>query len=92
MRNSFAPPSSAPRLKLDLLRTTVLKHFQSLMSESHDEALLREIVEEMQPENAEETLQLLRELLDQEQQVAHLARPHKILINIEAMLKAYLEG
>ena len=62
------------------------------MSESHDEALLREIVEEMQPENAEETLQLLRELLDQEQQVAHLARPHKILINIEAMLKAYLEA
>ena len=35
MRNSFAPPSSAPRLQLDLLRTTVLKHFQSLMSESH---------------------------------------------------------
>ncbi|MCH2288291.1 MAG: hypothetical protein MK447_00020 [SAR324 cluster bacterium] len=26
MRNSFAPPSSAPRLQLDLLRTTVLKH------------------------------------------------------------------
>ncbi|MGB0434376.1 MAG: hypothetical protein ACPGKQ_08485 [bacterium] len=35
MRNSFAPPSSAPRLQLDLLRTTVLKHFQSLMSEFH---------------------------------------------------------
>ncbi|GIS37438.1 MAG: hypothetical protein Ct9H90mP9_4680 [Pseudomonadota bacterium] len=35
MRNSFAPPSSAPRLQLDLLRTTVLKHFQSPMSESH---------------------------------------------------------
>ena len=61
------------------------------MSESHDEALLREIVEEMQPEHAEEMLQLLQELLDQEQQVAHLARPHKILINIESMLKSYLE-
>ncbi|MDP6765833.1 MAG: hypothetical protein QF691_07300 [SAR324 cluster bacterium] len=38
MRNSFAPPSSAPRLQLDLLRTTVLKHFQSLMSESHGDS------------------------------------------------------
>ena len=35
MRNSFAPPSSAPRPQLDLLRTTVLKHFQNLMSEFH---------------------------------------------------------
>ena len=31
----FAPPSIAPRLQFDLLRTTVLKHFQSLMSEFH---------------------------------------------------------
>ena len=31
MRNSFAPPLSAPRLQLDLLRTTVL----NLMSEFH---------------------------------------------------------
>ena len=29
----FSPPSTAPRLQLDLLLTKVLKHFQSLMSE-----------------------------------------------------------
>ena len=39
MRNSFAPPSSVPRLQLDLLRTTVLKHFQSLMSEFHVDSI-----------------------------------------------------
>ena len=38
MRNSFAPPWSAHRLQLDLLRTTVLKHFQNLMSEFHIES------------------------------------------------------
>ena len=37
------------------------------------------------------TLQaLLEELLDMEQQVAHMARPHRILLNIEAKLKAHL--
>ena len=33
---------------------------------------------------------LLEELLDMEQQVAHMARPHRILLNIEAKLKAHL--
>ena len=38
------------------------------------------------------TLQaLLEDLLDMEQQVAHMARPHRILLNIEAKLKAHLE-
>ena len=37
------------------------------------------------------TLQaLLEELLDMEQQVAHMARPHRILLNIETKLKAHL--
>ena len=37
------------------------------------------------------TLQaLLEDLLDMEQQVAHMARPHRILLNIEAKLKAHL--
>ena len=37
------------------------------------------------------TLQaLLEELLDMERQVAHMARPHRILLNIEAKLKAHL--
>ena len=34
---------------------------------------------------------LLEELLDMEQQVAHMARPHRILLNIEARLKQHLE-
>jgi len=37
------------------------------------------------------TLQaLLEDLLDMEQQVAHMARPHRILLNIEAKLKTHL--
>lgn len=37
------------------------------------------------------TLQsLLEELLDMEQQVAHMARPHRILLNIEEKLKQHL--
>ena len=34
---------------------------------------------------------LLEELLDMEQQVAHMARPHRILLNIEEKLKEHLE-
>ena len=37
------------------------------------------------------TLQaLLEDLLDLEQQVAHMARPHRILLNIEEKLKEHL--
>ena len=35
---------------------------------------------------------LLEDLLDMEQQVAHMARPHRILLNIEGKLKAHLGG
>ena len=33
---------------------------------------------------------LLEDLLDLEQQVAHMARPHRILLNIEEKLKEHL--
>lgn len=62
------------------------------MNESHDQELLEKIVAQMTDANSEQVLLLLRELLDQEQQVAHIARPHRILLNIEEMLKKHLEG
>lgn len=62
------------------------------MNESHDQELLEKIVAQMTNANSEQVLLLLRELLDQEQQVAHIARPHRILLNIEEMLKKHLEG
>jgi hypothetical protein len=62
------------------------------MSDSHDIELLEKIVARMTDTNSEQVLLLLRELLDQEQQVAHIARPHRILLNIEEMLKKHLEG
>jgi len=62
------------------------------LNESHDQELLEKIVAQMTNANSEQVLLLLRELLDQEQQVAHIARPHRILLNIEEMLKKHLEG
>ena len=62
------------------------------MNESHDQELLEKIVAQMTDVNSEQVLLLLRELLDQEQQVAHIARPHRILLNIGEMLKKHLEG
>ena len=62
------------------------------MNEYHDQELLEKIVAQMTDVNSEQVLLLLRELLDQEQQVAHIARPHRILLNIEEMLKKHLEG
>lgn len=62
------------------------------MNESHDQELLEKIVAQMTNANSEQVLLLLRELLDQEQQVAHIARPHRILLNIEERLKKHLEG
>ena len=62
------------------------------MNEPHDQELLEKIVAEMTDSNSEEILQLLQELLDQEQQVSHIARPHRIILNIEEMLKQHLEG
>ena len=62
------------------------------MNEPHDQELLEKIVAEMTDSNSVEILQLLQELLDQEQQVSHIVRPHRIIINIEEMLKQHLEG
>jgi methanogenic corrinoid protein MtbC1 len=62
------------------------------MSETHDEELLEQIVEEMAEGKKDDLLILLQELLDQEQQVSHIARPHRILLNIEDMLKKHLEA
>ena len=43
------------------------------MSSGWDDELLTKVVEDANLENSDEILQLLRELLDMEQQVAHLA-------------------
>jgi hypothetical protein len=62
------------------------------LSDSHEQELLENIVAQMTDVGSERILLLLQELLDQEQQVAHIARPHRILLNIEEMLKKHLEG
>ncbi len=62
------------------------------MNEPHDHELLEKIVDDMTDSNSEEILQLLQELLDQEQLVSHIVRPHRIIMNIEEMLKQHLEG
>tara|TARA_B100000767_G_C19611767_1_gene470159 strand:- start:625 stop:819 length:195 start_codon:yes stop_codon:yes gene_type:complete len=56
-----------------------------------DDELLQQVVSDSDVENPEEILQLLKELLDLEQQVAHLARPRNILIKIDQLLKESLE-
>ena len=61
------------------------------MSLAWDDELLQEVVSDSDVENPEEILQLLKELLDLEQQVAHLARPRNILIKIDQLLKESLE-
>lgn len=61
------------------------------MSLAWDDELLQEVVNDSDAENPEEILQLLKELLDLEQQVAHLARPRNILIKIDQLLKESLE-
>ncbi len=61
------------------------------MSLAWDDELLQEVVSDSDAENPEEVLQLLKELLDLEQQVAHLARPRNILIKIDQLLKESLE-
>jgi len=60
------------------------------MTDSDGDLLAQAIAAVMGKEDPE--LQaLLEELLDMEQQVAHMARPHRILLNIEARLKQHLE-
>ena len=61
------------------------------MSLAWDDELLQRVVSDSDAENPEEVLQLLKELLDLEQQVAHLARPRNILIKIDQLLKESLE-
>ena len=61
------------------------------MSLAWDDELLQRAVSDSDVENPEEILQLLKELLDLEQQVAHLARPRNILIKIDQLLKESLE-
>jgi|GEM_PF-1452163 uncharacterized heparinase superfamily protein len=61
------------------------------MMSAWNEELLQQVVNDSDAENPEEILQLLKELLDLEQQVAHLARPRNILIKIDQLLKESLE-
>ena len=56
----------------------------------NDSDLLKEAIEAVAGNGDSELQALLEELLDMEQQVAHMARPHRILLNIEEKLKEYL--
>jgi len=56
-----------------------------------DGDLLAQAIQAVLGKEDPELQALLEELLDMEQQVAHMARPHRILLNIEARLKQHLE-
>ena len=56
----------------------------------NDSELLKEAIEAVSGTGDSDLQALLEELLDMEQQVAHMARPHRILLNIEEKLKEYL--
>jgi len=56
----------------------------------HDRELLRQAILKATGEEDSTLEQLLVELLDMEQQVAHMVRPHRILLNIEERLKQHL--
>jgi hypothetical protein len=55
-----------------------------------DAELLAEAIKAVTGGKNVELQTLLKELLDMEQQVAHIARPHRILVNIEEKLKEHL--
>jgi hypothetical protein len=55
-----------------------------------DAQLLAEAIKAVTGSEDIELQTLLEELLDLEQQVAHMARPHRILLNIEGQLKKHL--
>ena len=55
-----------------------------------DTELLAEAIKAVTGSEDPERQALLEELLDMEQQVAHVARPHRILLNIEERLKEHL--
>jgi len=56
-----------------------------------DAELLAEAIKAVTGGENTELQTLLEELLDMEQQVAHMARPHRILLNIEEKLEEHLE-
>ena len=53
-----------------------------------DTDLLAEAIKAVTGSENPELQALLEELLDMEQQVAHMARPHHVLLNIEEKLKS----
>ncbi len=55
-----------------------------------DTELLAKAIQAATGTNDPELLALIEELLDLEQQVAHMARPHRILLTIEERLKHHL--
>ena len=55
-----------------------------------DSELLAEAIKAVAGSEDADLQALLEELLDMEQQVAHMARPHRILLNIEDKLKEHL--
>ena len=55
-----------------------------------DVELLAEAIQAITGKSDPTLQSLLEDLLDMEQQVAHMARPHRILLNIEEKLKEHL--
>jgi hypothetical protein len=55
-----------------------------------DTELLAKAIQAATGTNDPELIALIEELLDLEQQVAHMARPHRILLTIEERLKHHL--
>ena len=55
-----------------------------------DVELLAEAIKAITGKSDPPLQSLLEDLLDMEQQVAHMARPHRILLNIEEKLKEHL--
>ena len=55
-----------------------------------DAELLAEAIKAVTGKDDPSLKRLLEDLLDMEQQVAHMARPHRILLNIEEKLKEHL--
>ena len=71
----------------------MLKLTQGLtdLSEIDPDELLKEAINSVLGKEDGKLEILLKHLLDLEKQVAHLARPHKILVSIEELLQEHLE-
>lgn len=61
------------------------------LSEIDADELLKEAIVSVLGKEDSSLEVLLANLLDLEKQVAHIARPHKILLSIEELLKEHLE-